>query len=358
MTTDIKSPFKFLDAYSQEDKAIFFGRSLETEELYDRVFETDLVLLYGASGTGKTSLINCGLANQFESTDWLPILIRRNNGLLSDLHTIVSEKTVKPIAAEATIEKKLRSLYLDFFKPIYLIFDQFEELFIQGSKKEQQQFFEVLNSILIAGIQCKVILSMREEWIASLSNFEQIIPNLFDNRQRVEQMTRSNLVQVVEGTAEAFDIELAGGERTVNQIIDNVQDPKQGIELANLQIYLDKLYRNDYKRRNDQNRPIRFDQELVASARQLEDVLSDFLREQLDVLAKELADKFELSQKAIPLDVLFALVTEDGTKKSIALTALKKQLQRRKNIAPEIVDYCIKRFNDLRIIRILNGEIG
>ena len=51
---NIKSPFKFLDAYTKEDKDIFFGREAETDELYDRVFETNLVLLYGASGTGKT----------------------------------------------------------------------------------------------------------------------------------------------------------------------------------------------------------------------------------------------------------------------------------------------------------------
>ena len=30
------SPFKFLDAYTKEDKAIFFGRDNEIEELYQK----------------------------------------------------------------------------------------------------------------------------------------------------------------------------------------------------------------------------------------------------------------------------------------------------------------------------------
>ena len=34
----IKSPFKFLDAYTLEDREIFFGRTLEITELIRKVF--------------------------------------------------------------------------------------------------------------------------------------------------------------------------------------------------------------------------------------------------------------------------------------------------------------------------------
>ena len=74
MTT---SPYKFLDSYTKDDREIFFGREKETEELYSRVFESRILLIYGTSGTGKSSLINCGLANKFNETDWLPVTVRR-----------------------------------------------------------------------------------------------------------------------------------------------------------------------------------------------------------------------------------------------------------------------------------------
>ena len=79
------SPFKFLDAYTREDRDIFFGRERETEEMYQKVFESKILLVYGISGTGKTSLINCGLANKFEESDWLPINIRRGRDINSSL---------------------------------------------------------------------------------------------------------------------------------------------------------------------------------------------------------------------------------------------------------------------------------
>jgi Cdc6-like AAA superfamily ATPase len=54
----MKSPFKFLDSYTREDRAIFFGRDKEISELYRRVFESKIPLVYGVSGTGKSSYRN------------------------------------------------------------------------------------------------------------------------------------------------------------------------------------------------------------------------------------------------------------------------------------------------------------
>jgi hypothetical protein len=51
-----------LDAYTLNDSAFYFGRDEEITTMYEMVFQTDLLLVYGASGTGKTSLIQCGLA--------------------------------------------------------------------------------------------------------------------------------------------------------------------------------------------------------------------------------------------------------------------------------------------------------
>ena len=77
----MKSPFKFLDAYTLEDKDVFFGRDKEVEELYGAVSKNRLVLVYGQSGTGKTSLVQCGLASRFDATDWYPLFIRRQDDI-------------------------------------------------------------------------------------------------------------------------------------------------------------------------------------------------------------------------------------------------------------------------------------
>ena len=149
-----KYPFKFLDAYSKEDTDIFFGRDEEIEALYEMIFQTNILLVYGASGTGKTSLIQCGLETKFQPHDRFPIYIRRGNNLnisldkklaelkvtekeddLDWLDEISEDTATQEVTKQLTpIQKTIQSIYQNNFKPIYLIFDQFEELYIIGPK--------------------------------------------------------------------------------------------------------------------------------------------------------------------------------------------------------------------------------
>jgi hypothetical protein len=58
------TPFRGLHEFRYADRAIFFGRSAETAKLFRAITLYRGVLFYGASGTGKSSLINAGLLEQ------------------------------------------------------------------------------------------------------------------------------------------------------------------------------------------------------------------------------------------------------------------------------------------------------
>ncbi|MCB0840135.1 MAG: ATP-binding protein, partial [Bacteroidetes bacterium] len=135
----MKSPFKFLDAYTPEDRDVFFGRDQEVETLYQLVFKSRLLLVYGQSGTGKTSLIQCGLGGKFDLTDWYPFHIRRND----DINRSLTEALSGPAGGKLrkdSFPETIAYIYKNFLRPVYLIFDQFEELFILGTPEEQEIF--------------------------------------------------------------------------------------------------------------------------------------------------------------------------------------------------------------------------
>jgi DNA replication protein DnaC len=342
----LRSPFKFLDAYDKRDRDQFFGRDAETEALYELVFETNLVLLYGASGTGKTSLINCGLSNKFQDTDWFSMFVRRGGHMMESLEQEIRHHAITEIPADASMRKGLKSLFYDYYKPIYLIFDQFEEIFILGEAEERQQFFQLLSELMRMSLQLTVILSMREEYIAFLADYEPIVPTLFQHRFRVERMNRSNLAQVITGTCKFHDIKLTPESEVVDGVIESLRSRRGAVDLTNLQVYLDRLYREDRKGRPDQVPT--FDPALLQQVGSLEDILGDFLTEQLQVVSKELKDP---DKAEIPLAVLFALVTENATKRSLEIPVIKETLKRRKNIHPDDVDFCVQRFTDMRLLR-------
>lgn len=349
-----QSPFKFLDSYEKEDINEFFGRDQETKILFKKTFESNLLLLYGLSGTGKTSLVRCGLYNMFADTDWLPLLIRRDQNIIDSLHESIYNAAFEKEPLEGQpIRKQVHSLYLDYYKPIYLIFDQFEELFILGSQDEAANFFWLLAELLQAKLQVKIILIMREEYLANLDQYEKIIPSLFDNRFRVERMRNEDMQEVISQSAARFGIELEEPHAEISQnVIDNIRNERGWVDLANLQVYLDRLYRDDQKRRGDTDRPIRFDKALLAKTGKLDDVLSRFLDEQLETINRELSQRGSKAEDAA-LTVLAQLVTNEATKQPRLIGPIIDGLIKETQLSEEEVAYCVERLQEMRIIRYL-----
>ena len=345
-TTTLNSPFKFLDSYEKEDKDFFFGREKEVEELYELTFETNLILMYGASGSGKTSLINCGLSNKFQDTDWFDMFVRRGNNLNESLRREIYHHALTPIDPEAPLRKALKSLFYDYYKPIYLIFDQFEELFILGDPEEQEQFFQSIGELLQLNLQLTIILSMREEYLAYLSDFEKMVPSLFDNRFRVEGISKQNLERVVEGTIRYFGIEVEAPQETIPSIVNTLWSPRTGGDLTSLQVFLHQLY-DRYQTDNPEAETVVFSPELIESVGELKDVLANFLDERIQVLE----GMMEPGKENVPMDVLFYFVTDEGTKKSSTTEGIKEALYRRKGISAGDVDFCLDFFRSIRIFR-------
>lgn len=352
-----ENPFKFLDSYGKEDKERFFGRKKETAQLFNAVQSSNLIMLYGASGTGKTSLINCGLANKYLTSDWLPIFVRRKNNLNHSLKQEVRKYFSDPSSFDTgePLRKTVRSLYLDHFRPIYLIFDQFEELYIMGDKSEQRAFHDTISDLLQAGLQCKIILSMREEYLAYLTDFEKAVPSLFDNRLRVEKMNNRNLSRVIAGTCRYGGIRLDEPRKTVAAILDNLRSKREGIDLTNLQVYLDRLWRKDIIRQQDQgiSEPeiIVFDPELVDSVGPMQNVLSEFLDEQMQIVEEGLAKRGIAKPEGLPLEILFTLVTEDGTKRNMKETAVLENLPKNRRISEADLAFCLEEFKRIKLLR-------
>src|SRR5262249_50752682 len=61
-----------------EDYERFFGRNREGEQLYLRVLSVPLLVQFGKSGLGKTSLLQASLFPRLRQKAYLPVMIRLN----------------------------------------------------------------------------------------------------------------------------------------------------------------------------------------------------------------------------------------------------------------------------------------
>ncbi|GAA4409024.1 PQQ-binding-like beta-propeller repeat protein [Nibrella viscosa] len=339
-----ESPFKFLDAYTAQDTDRFFGRDAEQQRLVELLFRSRLVLVYGQSGTGKTSLVQCGLAKAVSATDYYPVLVRRRSHVLTSLHT-----TLTGILDEhdtSDVVELVDRLGLYSMRPVYLIFDQLEELFVSGDTDEQQQFFAVLRRIYQASSGCKLLLVMREDYIAYLYPYEDVIPGLFDFRLRVEPMSERGLQAVITGTCrQSGRIRLQDETETVRQIIRNNQGAAQTFQLPYLQVYLDRLWRTAQAAQPGET--VVFNPGLVAQVGAIDDVLEQFLNEQVQLIGTELP----LVDTATVKRVLEAFVTYEGTRREHRISSLASAT----GLEPSLLALLLAH---LERSRILSGEDG
>lgn len=141
---DLEHPWLGLESYSDSTRSYFFGRDVEVAELLRRLRLHPLLVLYGRSGLGKTSLLWARLVPELEKLGDRPTLYRISyrageefplDQLLGALE-VLEQLDVPGLALP---EDPASRLWLHFHyrkgknRVTHLILDQFEEIFTIGA---------------------------------------------------------------------------------------------------------------------------------------------------------------------------------------------------------------------------------
>src|SRR6478672_8244739 len=59
--SNLENPFPGLRPFEEEDEHKFFGRESQVDTIIDKLAATRFLAVVGPSGSGKSSLVNCGL---------------------------------------------------------------------------------------------------------------------------------------------------------------------------------------------------------------------------------------------------------------------------------------------------------
>jgi|GEM_PF-1279719 len=352
-------PFKFLDSYTERDTQFFFGRDEEIKALYEMIFQTNILLVYGGSGTGKTSLIRCGLAGKFKPHDWQALYIRRGANLNESFNKALEEAGGETDSLD--LESSFKQIYRNSFRPLYLIFDQFEELFIiNPDKNEQNKFIDTVKAILKVEQPVKMIFSIREEYLGFLYDFEKEVPQIMRRKLRIEQMNLGKVTDVIKGLNTVANslvrIKESDENAIASAIFEKIRDAKHPgtIQLPYLQLFLDKLYLETTHDKTRKTEAL-FTKEIVASMAPIDDVLLDFLEEQVAAISKQ----FSTAERPLALDDVWDLLspfaTLEGTKRPISIAMLTAELADAK-IDPLIITPVVAAFETGRILRKNEGD--
>ncbi|MEA2242973.1 MAG: hypothetical protein QOD24_2529 [Solirubrobacteraceae bacterium] len=208
--------------FESQERERFFGRDEEARAVASLVVAHRVVVLYAASGAGKTSLLNAGVAPLLQMDDGFEVLPPvRLRGLadpgagpnpyianaVSNLARALGAASDAGGASPATLAGVLaarpRSQIDDgtLSAPRALIFDQFEELFTLYPERWQQrrEVFEQIAEALEQDPLLRVVLAIREDFIAQLDPYAFLVPTRLRTRMRLESLRRRPALAAVTG---------------------------------------------------------------------------------------------------------------------------------------------------------------
>lgn len=322
------NPFPGLRPFTLNESHLFFGREGQSEEVIRNLASKKFVAVIGSSGSGKSSLIFCGLVPVLyggfineAGTNWKIIVTRPGNRPLANLsHSIV--QTYYPQAGEEQdlqdnitlailrrssmgIAEAIRTHRNSPDESVLLIADQFEELFrFKRSGKDDLTFNEAeayVNLLVQAVRQSEVpvylVMTMRSDFIGDCSQFQELTNLINESNYLIPRMTRDDMKSAITGPV------AVGGAKIdpllVQTLLNDIGDNPD--QLPILQHSLMRTWEY-WKNLGDYSRPIGMaDYEAIGK---MEKALSEHANEAFDELDEE--------GKRV-CESIFKTLTEKGT---------------------------------------------
>ena len=245
------SPYRGLDRFEDRDKDLFFGRDQLIKSLLAQLSASNVLLVLGASGSGKSSVVRAGLLPQlaqligarFRYFTFVPDVNPFESLRAALLAAGFSQAQTRELAdtRPEIATNLIHALQRNGDQWLFFV-DQFEEIFTVGDEKLRASFIAALVAISQdPNSSTKLVLAMRADFLDRFSPFPQFAKIIEKNIDFVADMHADELRQAIEQPAARHGVVFEQG--LVEEIIKDVQGQAGSLPL--LQYTLDLLWQEE-----------------------------------------------------------------------------------------------------------------
>ncbi len=234
-------PYKFLDYFTEQDAALFFGREAEIETISSQILAHRSFILHGRSGVGKSSLLRAGLLPRLKAQQHLVFVMRSFPHPLQQVTTALREAAAANLPASHFFDlPEILQYWQTQPHLVILLFDQFEEFFTLLGEEHRRDFIAAIGKLFLReDLPLHLAFALREDRLAEMSQFKAAIPEIFHHEYRLQRLRREQAARAMSEPAAAVGCVWQPDlrERVLADLSDNGSiDPPQ------LQIVCDRLF--------------------------------------------------------------------------------------------------------------------
>ncbi|HLK67037.1 MAG TPA: hypothetical protein VKU19_26570 [Bryobacteraceae bacterium] len=217
-----RNPFPGLRPFRDDEEHLFFGRENQVNTMVDKLAETRFLAVVGTSGSGKSSLVNCGLRPALHrglmakaGTAWRIAQFRPGTRPIQALATALaqdgvlfthfeSEGMALADVVEATLEMSKLGL-ADIYQQagvdanLLVVADQFEELFRFGGACFSVALVNLLLEAVATNPRIYVVLTMRSDFLGDCSSLPGLPEAINRGQYLVPRLTRDETREAIRG---------------------------------------------------------------------------------------------------------------------------------------------------------------
>ncbi|TCO47384.1 hypothetical protein [Actinocrispum wychmicini] len=316
------NPWVGLRPFRTTEADLFFGRSREVQIISNLVATLPTLIVYAPSGTGKSSLINAGLLPMLLDDDThVPVTIAGpHDDILARTRTTLAEAGWPP-PDELELLELLEQHWLETDRRTVVIVDQFEERINAGAPTEA--LFAAMAKLVHSGTDAAcVLISVREDYLASLEPLMRRVPGLLNGSYRIPPLSREALEEAVYGPLRAVDASIEVDRRLVTRTIDDLEERSAGSQEPGEQRFEPGFFQIIWStmwRTGDESKPPRLDMRTYEKLGGAGQILRNF--------TSEILNNLEPAQTAIFYAVSRYLVLPTGAKTALTVHDLTELLQ-------------------------------
>jgi len=302
------SPYKGLKKFEPEDTDLFFGRDQFLAGLVNDLEQTNFILLLGASGSGKSSVVRAGLIpwlQQKWGKHFVSLMFTPDRDPFESLYGSLLSRGYSQSQAELARTGKVDTLsqVVKTLKPaesFWLIFiDQFEELFTISEDDKRDLFIRSLVKLSkerVSDPPIRIVATMRADFLDQLDSAPANLLARITEKHRplITQMQSDELRLAIEQPAAHHGVVFETG--LVEQIIKEVQGQAGCLPL--LQYTLDRLWETELQAATFQTRTL-----TISTYRQLGGVRGA-LQQRVDQVYSALPEAEQLAAQRIFLKLV------------------------------------------------------